>query len=121
MRSTPDGLPVCGPKATNLGVRERDLPPDEEGMVPPDSGGMSTTPDDPRLLPEEFRPESLGGLGRLPVFALEVTKLGPSLRARRDPRKPRKHAFIEPASRMLFGEYERLIHQTAPDWNKEDL
>jgi hypothetical protein len=118
MRSTPSGHPVCGPKATNLGVRERDLPPDEEGMVSPDAGGMSSTPDDPRLLPEEFRPESLGGFGRLPVFSLDVAKLGHNLQLRRDPKRPRKHAFVEPASRMLFSDYEQRVYETAQDWKK---
>jgi hypothetical protein len=121
MRSTPDGLPVCGQKATNLGVRERDLPPDKDGMVSPNKGGMSATPDDPRLLPEEFRPESLGGFGRLPVFSVDVAKLGRELQARRDPNKPNKHVFVEPAARMLFAEYERLVCATAQDWKKENL
>lgn len=98
-----------------------DLPPDQNGMVFPNLGGMSTTPDDPRNLPREFRPESLGGSGRLPVFSIKVAKLDPALQARRDPKKPLKHAFVEPASGMLFSDYEALICQTAADWDMEDL
>ena len=89
------------------------------GWVFPRTGGMSTTPDDPRFLPEEFRPESLGGFGRLPVYSIDVSQLGRGLLARRDARKPHKHAFVEPASKMLFSEYEQLVYQTAPDWRKE--
>jgi len=58
MRSSPDGAPLCGASATRLGVRDKDVVIDSAGFVQPKTGGMSVTPDDPRHLPEEFRPES---------------------------------------------------------------
>lgn len=79
MRAGPDGAPVCGDSATRLGVRERDVARalTSNGGVQPERGGMSVAPDDPMHLPEEFRPEALGGTGRLPVFSIEAGSSAP--------------------------------------------
>ncbi|HEY5959169.1 MAG TPA: hypothetical protein VIV60_21575 [Polyangiaceae bacterium] len=77
-----------------------DIPVGPDNFVHPRTGGLSTTPDDPALLPPHVRPPSLGGKGKLPLFALDVSLLDNSLTPRRDPKNPNKHAFIEPDSTM---------------------
>lgn len=76
------------------------------------------TPDDPSRLPEEFRPESLGGIGRLPVFSIVVGQLGPDLWVRDDPKHPQRHAFVEPARQMGFSTYQEALCATGPRWKE---
>ena len=118
MRKGADALPLLGASATRLGVRVGvDINPDTDGMVAPLTGGLSTTPDDPALLPPQFRPKSSrGGLGTVPLFALQVSGLADELRARPDPARPREHAFLEPATRTMLTSYEAAIHATQPRW-----
>ncbi len=119
MRADERGLPEPGETSSYLGVREDyDITMDEHGMVrpldPPE--GMSVTPDDWRHLPARRIPEELGGDGRHPMFALDTDYLDPLLRFRRDPDKPVRHGFIEPAHPMSFEEYQVAIHATAALW-----
>lgn len=90
MKQNSDGKPLCGTRANEFGMRPGvDIAADAEGLVHPETGGLSTTPDDPNLLPPHVRPPSLGGKGKLPVFVLEVRALDEQLSPRRDPRHPR--------------------------------
>ena len=118
--------PVCGNLANELGVRPGvDIIVDGGGQVHPSSGGLSTTPDDLARLPPHVRPPSLGGRGKLPVFVIEVARLdGPAaasagaaeLVARRDPKHPVKHAFIEPAHSMSLAELQGYLCATSERW-----
>lgn len=77
---------------------------------------MSVTPDDPGYLPEEFRPDSLGGIGRLPVFEVSEDDFGEALAVRPDPRRPTRHAFVEPTLPTTLQEYQRLLCATSGHW-----
>ncbi len=110
MKRAPDDKPRCGSAANELGVRPGvDVSPDDAGQVQPKTGGLSTTPDDPGLLPPHVRPISLGGQGRLPLFVLDVADLDPSLVARRDPKHPRRHTFIEPSAAMALSAFQERL------------
>lgn len=122
MREGPDGLPLLGRTARDLGVRrEEDIPVDSDGCVEPEIGGLSATPSDPARLPWHRRPRSLGGGGKDPVWALDLGVLGDPLAYRPDPLNPDVHGFIEPSRRVTFEEYEASIQATAPHWQREEL
>jgi hypothetical protein len=76
----------------------------------------ATTPDDPALLPPHVRPRRFGGVGKLPLFVLDVPRLDASLHARRDPRNPNRHAFIEPAGVMGLSELQARLCETRDAW-----
>jgi len=116
MKPREDGRPRCGDTGATLGVRPRDLAVGGDGFVHPGKGGLSITPDDPLLMPEEFRPHALGGIGRLPVFEISEDAFGPSLAVRPDAKKPARHAFVEPQLPMPLQDYKRLLCATAPNW-----
>lgn len=118
MRAGPDGAPLCGNSATRLGVRERDVVVTSGGLVEPARGGMSVTPDDPRHLPEEFLPEALGGLGRIPLYSVEERQFGATLIVRADPRKPKAHGFVEPVSPMPLEDFRAALCSSAPKWRR---
>ncbi len=95
-----------------LGARAPiDIKVDPDGRVHPARGGMSVTPDDPGRLPPHFRPVSLGGYGKLPVFGIAVVRLGERLSYRPDPKRPARHGFVEPGASMPLGAY-------APAWEE---
>jgi hypothetical protein len=87
---------------------------DPTDTVNPGEGGMSTAPDDPRLLPTSMRPKSLGGTGRRPVWAITARVL-PSfdLESRAD--GPR-HELVEPARAMELKSFEGSLHATVAEW-----
>jgi hypothetical protein len=103
-----------------LGARAGiDVKPDAQDLVHPENGGISVTPDDPARLPPHLRPESLGGFGRLPVFALEMRQLGMSLAYRPSRRKPDRHGEIEPSMTMPLTAYQDALCATEPDWEEK--
>ena len=115
-----DGRPICGNGDNMLGVRVPiDIKRDAEGLVGPGRGGMSVSPDDPHNLPFFLLPLRLGGKGALPLFSLAVRKLAPRLSYRADPKRPRKHGFVEPAASVVLGEYRGALSATCPDWRRE--
>lgn len=102
-----------------LGVRiPIDIRPDSMGQVMPGHGGMSVVPESPRFLPLHFRPESLGGVGRVPVFSIEQTGLGQALVFRPDRRKPERHGYVEPSVAMTVENYQLALCLTAPLWKE---
>lgn len=117
MKQDLDGFPQVGRSARALGVRiagpHEDLPVFPGNVVRPATGGMSVVFDDPRSLPKFRRPRSLGGEGRDPVFAMDVTMVPSSLVVRPD-RPP--HALVEPADECLLGDYERALYGTRGSW-----
>ncbi len=117
MKQDEDGKPLCGARANELGVRPGvDITADANGQVHPATGGLSTTPDDPSLLPPHVRPPRLGGKGRLPVFVLDVECLGAKLTSRRDPKHQTRHAFIEPAASMALAALQTLLCAGRENW-----
>ncbi len=119
MKYASDDKPLCGSRANELGVRAGvDISQDGNGQVHPRTGGLSTTPDDPALLPPHVRPPSLGGQGKLPLFVLEVIQLDISLVPRRDPKSPLKHAFIEPGEVMALSKMQEHLCDTRAAWRE---
>ena len=120
MKPATDGLPQTGRGSRELGVRidgpTRDLPVTPDGMVHPNTGGMSVALDTARNLPKPRLPKSLGGEGRDPVFTLVSSeRLLNSLTLRTD-RYP--HALVEPASPCLLADYESNLAATRAHWSK---
>jgi len=61
MRADASGKPRCGSEANMLGVRPGvDIHPGAGARVVGGHGGMSVTPDDPKLLPPHVRPPRFG-------------------------------------------------------------
>ena len=113
------GAPLVGTGDAMLGARVPiDIKTDLDGLVHPGRGGMSVTPDDPARLPPHFRPASLGGFGKLPVFGVETTKLGDLLFYRPDLKKPTRHGYVEPRTVMAIAAYQVAIAATGPHWQE---
>ncbi len=119
MRKDETGRPLRGAESNMLGVRPgADIHPDASSGVSGGRGGLSVTPDDPRLLPPHVRPPRFGGRGKLPVFALPMDCLGTSLAYRPDPERPERHGFVEPGELMDLGEYQAALGATQPSWRE---
>jgi hypothetical protein len=78
--------------------------------------GMSVSPPPPENLPVHRRPAEFGGTGPDPVWEFETEELPEGLRYSPDRRNPQGHGYIEPARRMSFEEYQRLLHSTRGLW-----
>jgi hypothetical protein len=116
MRAGLDGLPMCAGNSRTLGVRvPEDIAPDEEGLVRPGIGGMSTAPDDPQRLPPHRRPPALHGTGPDPVYGILVAALGGDLRAHQD---SLSHAQVEPAKPCTLTFYVEALQATRPRWRR---
>lgn len=88
MKTGSDGLPVAEPTARGLGARPGvDIPVDSNGMVHPDTGGISVAPESARNLPPHRRPENLGGTGKDCAYVLNTSDLPKSLKYVRDSAK----------------------------------
>lgn len=118
MKPSEDGSPKLGSSASTLGARAIDILADADGMVWPETGGMSVTPDDIRKMPYRMKPEAFGGGSRLTAYEIDSEDLGPLLRFRRDPKSPITHGFVEPARPTTYDEYHEAIQETAASWRK---
>lgn len=121
MRVALDGLPLTGPTARTLGARPGSPPegdiPIAGGMVHPGTGGMSVSPPPSGNLPRFRRPPEHGGTAKkIKLYELDTDGLPDELRARPDPKNPRRHAFIEPARETSFEEYEHALEETRELW-----
>lgn len=115
---TPDGdVPKLGDSARTLGARPGTDIPVEGGVVRPETGGMSVSPDTPANLPPHRRPPSLGGTGKDPVWNMNSNDLPDGLTYRPDPANPAGHGFVEPSRPMTYDEYQSLIHSTQGQWS----
>lgn len=106
--------PLVG--AGGLHIRPGDDVPalNDDDEVDSLGGGLSTTPDDPWLLPQFRRPESLGGTSKHPVWSIRRYQLTPqSLSSRWD---SITHESVLPAQQSNLRDYVSNIHSTCPDW-----
>lgn len=114
-----DGLPQIGRGARELGVRTGDRAPHNDilAILPNDlvstTEGLSVAPDDANDLPRHRRPVSLGGLGRDPVWSIEVAELGPLLGFFQD--RPR-HGLISPRQPLELHLFEEELTKTRLYW-----
>jgi len=121
-----DGRPRCGSSDSvtlgiRVGTRHDDVSLDEEGLVPPDDGGMSVCPDDPARLTPGLRPTQLpGGRGHWPVWRIHVEQLPDELVFA--PSKPKKklvmHGLIRPRTSMSPETLQALICSTRDLWER---
>lgn len=117
MRADEDERPRVGETGRYLGVRPSvDILVDADGLVEPETGGMSAVPSPMTNLAPHRLPREHGGTGGDPVFELDTDNLPDELRHRPDPSNPGEHVFIEPSRRMAFEEYERAVHATRVLW-----
>ncbi len=107
-------MPRVGPTARTLGVRDDDIPVDDEALVYPQTGGMSVNLR-PESLPVHRRPKALGGESDDPLWIIDEAALINGLRYHDDPEEE-GHGFIEPAWVMRIDEYEDLLALTRVDW-----
>jgi hypothetical protein len=102
-----------------LGIRPSvDIIAEDDDIVKPGRGGLSVTPDDLAKLPLHVRPASLGGKGKLPVFAIAAPSLSERLVYRPDPQRPDRHGFIEPAAPMRLPDYQTALSTTRGAWKE---
>jgi hypothetical protein len=119
MRDDGQGRPLVIATARGLGVRSLiDIDVDEDGMVEPDTGGMSVSPESYEYLPVHRRPPTLGGTGLDPVWEIDDTEIGDGLAYREDEDEPLPHGVVEPAWRMEFAQYEELLAATRDVWRE---
>ncbi|MDN7908563.1 RHS repeat-associated core domain-containing protein [Burkholderia diffusa] len=117
MKTGGDGFPVVEPTARGLGARPGvDIPVDTNGMVHPDTGGISVAPESARNLPPHRRPESLGGTGKDCACLLNTANLPKSLRYVQD---SAKHGTIQPSTSMSLTDYQAALRSTREKWMKQ--
>jgi hypothetical protein len=116
MRRDGYGLPKVGPTRPTLGVVNGEIP-EAGGLVEPETGGMSVSPDDSQNLPVHRRPPALGVTGKDPVWVLWEKTLPPGLCYRDDPLDP-CHGFLEPCRPMPKYDYVALLEKTRPGWEE---
>jgi hypothetical protein len=136
-RQRRDGLPKVGPAGSKLGVRpgyaEEEIDPEDrikpgdhiepdirvntEGLVQPETGGMSVAlPPVGNLVPHRRPPKHGGDDPSYEVYELETDDLPDELQVRPDPAGPTRHAFIEPAREMSIEDYQLALGATRGLW-----
>ena len=119
-----DGLPVIGRNARTLGVRiPGDISPDENGIVKPETGGMSVAPGSIWNVPNHRRPRGMqkGSTGPSGDFMYEIKESAipvTRLVIRCDPAQPELHGFVEPATPVELSTYESDLASTRVDWRR---
>ena len=127
--------PVVGDSATKLGVRGKDLAPDEQGNAQPGKGGMSVVSSIAGLRRRVARnlfspamvPQRLNDLGKVPgaigPSTLHLFRIGEggfengelTERLMLVPDQ-NDHGTIQPAATMPYGEYRQAIAETRDQW-----
>lgn len=119
MKDDGEGQPLCGPTGRTLGVRlEGDIVIREDGIVEPESGGMSVALGDPQNLPPHRRPPKFGGEGEDPVWQIEDSDLPSTLTFRPDPDDPSRHGFVEPIEEMTLSDYQEALATSRGFWSR---
>jgi hypothetical protein len=122
MTPTEGERPVLGANKRALGALANETT-DITGTFGPGTGGMSVSPDSPWFVPHHRRPRGMGRGSTGPVqdwiFAIGDPALdSASLSARLDPQSPERHAFIEPVTRLTFGDYNAALAATQAAWRR---
>lgn len=115
MRLANDGLPDLGDNARTLGARQYDILISLDGLVYPDTGGMSVSPNSAMNIHPVRRPQEFDGYGKDPIWKISLSDIGCHLAYRADPKNSR-HGFIEPKYPMPFKLYQQAIWETRSKW-----
>ena len=100
-----------------IGARPNiDIPVNEIGLVEPEMGGISVSPNSEENLPPYRRPPAFGGTGKDPLWELETENLPDELAYRPDPDDPDRHGFIEPSRVMTFNRYQGALRLSRNLW-----
>jgi hypothetical protein len=118
MKEASDGKPLVADTTSGLGVRDYEIDI-EDGMVQPETGGMSVSPETVYNLPPSFRPVEFGGTNKgRHAWTLREDDLGEDLTARPDAENPKTHSFIEPVRPMTLEQYKQALWETRDSWRK---
>jgi hypothetical protein len=132
--------PVLGQSATTLGVRIRDLAPDEQDNAQPGQGGMSVVSSiaglrrrvNRRIFSPKMVPQRLNDLGKVPGAigsnTLHLFRIGEGVFERGLITDQLMlvpdyddHGTIQPATAMPYQKYKQAIADTRDQWvNGED-
>lgn len=131
--------PVLGESATKLGVREKDLSPDDDGNAQPDKGGVSVVSSIAglrrRIAKGRFSPsmvpQRLHDLGKIPGAmgnnSLHLFRIGdgpfesgPLTEKLRLEPDVEDHGTIQPAHIMPYDEYKQAIVDTKDLWQSRE-
>ncbi len=116
MKTAVDQLPQCGSSRRELGLLSPgDILTDDNGLVFPDTGGLSVSPLGVSSLPSHRRPLEYGGTGKDPVFVLESSLLEGVLTYRANTRS-RTHGLIEPNQPMMLEKLQELFCRGRSQW-----
>ena len=100
------GMPKVEASARGLGARPgTDIPVDADGLVHPNTGGISMSPS-PGDLPPHRKPPEFGGTGKDPIWKIDSDNLGDNLKY--IPDKP-GHGTIQPSKSMSLGKYQEAL------------
>lgn len=133
MKEEADKLPCVADTATGLGIRPRDLKPDDEGHAHPGNGGMSVVSSidglrrrvaklrfPPTLVPERLHPRVPGAAGpnSLRVFRIGDGRFEKGTLAELVVLEPDidDHGTVQPAASMLFDDFKSAVIATRPMW-----
>ena len=109
-------MPELGESSTRLGIRDRDIPVVQNGLVMPVDQGLSIVPNNPTLLLESHLSEDIRK-EKVKVWGIYEQLLDSRLAYRPDPAKPLRHGFIAPAIPMPVALYRQLIDETQRQWS----
>lgn len=119
MKMNTNGEPELGPSSSTLGIRippnlHPDIIPNSEGVVSPDTGGMSVSPNSMANLPNFARPTSINnGGGTNPVWCIAQCQLGPELKYAQE---SITHGYIEPSYPMSLLQFQNALANTQSSW-----
>lgn len=119
MKDDGEGQPECGPSARTLGVRlEGDIAIGEDGVVAPETGGMSVALETPESLPPHRRPPTFGGYGADPVWQIEDSDLPETLTWRPWPPDSSSHGLVEPIDAMSLDDFQEALATSRGFWSR---
>ena len=117
MKRDSDGFPLVEQTARGLGVRSPgDIDADPgTGVVHPNDGGMSVTPDDPAGLQPHRKPTACGGTSKDSLFAIPLSTMqaAAGLAYRRD---SSTHGTVMPRTDMQLSQYREYLAATRRSW-----
>ena len=119
MKDDGHGRPRVGTSGRDLGARigsgdHCDIPCSNDGLVAPDTGGMSVYIHDFEEMPYHRKPRWLGGSSNDTLWRLDFVSVPSTLKIARP--DITSHAFVEPGAVMEGDVYLATLASTATEW-----